>query len=79
MITNRDPARLTSIGPTRVATIMPPIIGSSRTPVPSGSEPPTSWKYWGMTNSSPNNAKVARSADTGSLPGKNSLAMVTAE
>ena len=59
MITNRAPARLTSIGPIRVATIMPPIIGRSRTPVPSGSEPPTSWKYCGMTNSSPNSAKFA--------------------
>jgi hypothetical protein len=48
-----------SIGPIRVAMISPPIIGRSRAPVPSGFEPPTSWKYCGVTKRSPKSATFA--------------------
>ncbi len=51
--------RSASQSPVLVPMIMPAIIGTSRSPVPSGLVPSTLWKYWGRTNSSPNNAKGA--------------------
>src|SRR5262249_3516464 len=58
------PTRTASLVPATDATPTETATGSSRTPVDSGLEPRTTWKYWVIRKMNPSSAKNASATET---------------